>query len=275
MSSKIEACKTCNGTGIEYDGAGHACTACNGIAAPVVERQQAILPCDVKVAPNTTIKKGCKVETLLGCIELRKGQPDKFTRFKNTAPPELAELQATIAQLESKLNRAINLDFERRAEIERLKGGQGEPVAWANDQQLLLCSKSPREDQPNNPMLHNLPRNIAGSSLKTDYCNTPLFTSQPAPVSVDLSELREYHAKAVYNLKGYADDAGLRDSDIKHYTKRAAFHEGMVALIDKVKELNQSTTIAGFKVVEDPTIPENTIRLCNCNQGRLPCTCKG
>ena len=43
---------------------------------------------------------------------------------------ELAELQATIARLESKLNRAINLDFERReeiakltAEIERLKGG--------------------------------------------------------------------------------------------------------------------------------------------------------
>jgi hypothetical protein len=74
-----------------------------------------------------------------------------------TAPPELAELQATIAQLETKLNNAINLDFERRAEIERLtadlkirdreleiaaeyhsdlqvenerlKGGQGEAVA--------------------------------------------------------------------------------------------------------------------------------------------------
>lgn len=34
---------------------------------------------------------------------------------------ELAELQATIAQLETKLNNAINLDFERRAEIEKLK----------------------------------------------------------------------------------------------------------------------------------------------------------
>lgn len=33
---------------------------------------------------------------------------------------ELAELRATIAELETKLNNAINLDFERRAEIERL-----------------------------------------------------------------------------------------------------------------------------------------------------------
>jgi hypothetical protein len=48
-------------------------------------------------------------------------------------------------------------------------------VCWVNDQQLLLCSKSPREDAPNNPMLHGQPRNIAGSSLRTDYCNTPLY----------------------------------------------------------------------------------------------------
>lgn len=51
-----------------------------------------------------------------------------------TALPELAELQATIAQLESKLNNALNLDFERRetiaqqtAEIERLKSENDEP----------------------------------------------------------------------------------------------------------------------------------------------------
>lgn len=55
-----------------------------------------------------------------------------------------------------------------------------EPAAWANDQQLLLCSKSPREVQPSNPMMHDLPRNIAGSALKTDYCNTPLFTRSDA-----------------------------------------------------------------------------------------------
>ena len=65
------------------------------------------------------------------------------------------------------------------------------------------------------------------------------FAEPPALVSADLSELREYHAKAISNLKSYADDAGLRDSDVKHYTKRADFHASMVALIDKLKELNQ------------------------------------
>jgi hypothetical protein len=100
-------------------------------SAPAVGRTD-VLPCDVKVAPNTTIKKGCKIETLLGCIELRKDQPDKFTRFKNTAPPELAELQATIAQLmaeNERLRTACSKEFQSveqlSAEIERLKGGQG------------------------------------------------------------------------------------------------------------------------------------------------------
>ncbi|MDO9344879.1 MAG: hypothetical protein Q7T99_15475 [Pseudomonas sp.] len=32
--------------------------------------------------------------------------------------------------------------------------------------------------------------------------------------------------------------------------------------------------IAGFNVVEDSSIPPGQIRMCNCNQGRLPCTCK-
>lgn len=55
--------------------------------APAVERQD-VLPCDVRVAPATTIRKGCKVETLMQCIQLRKGEPDKFTRFSDspTAP---------------------------------------------------------------------------------------------------------------------------------------------------------------------------------------------
>ena len=152
---------------------------------------------------------------------------------KPAAPPELAELQATIARLEALVNRAINLDFERRetiakltAEIERLKGGQGEQfdiaVSALND--IVKVSR-----------MGEKPFEIATLAIG----EMSAIASQPAPVSVDMSELREYHAKAISNLKGYADDAGLRDSDIKHYTKRAAFHEEMVALIDKVKELNQ------------------------------------
>lgn len=57
-------------------------------------------------------------------------------------------------------------------------------------------------------------------------------------MSMELSELREYHATASRNLKSYADDEGLRGSDVKHYTKRAEFHDRAIALLDRVKELN-------------------------------------
>lgn len=49
------------------------------------------------------------------------------------------------------------------------------PAAWVNGEQLLLCSRSPREVKPGNPMLDGLPRNIAGSALPTSYCDTPLY----------------------------------------------------------------------------------------------------
>ncbi len=48
------------------------------IEALIAERDAAVaklaglLPCDVKVAPATTIRAGCKVETLLNCIGLRR-----------------------------------------------------------------------------------------------------------------------------------------------------------------------------------------------------------
>lgn len=93
---------------------------------------------------------------------------------------------------------------------------QGEPVCWVNDQQLLLCSKSPRVDEPENPMTHNLPRNIAGSALQGEYCNTPLFRNTDTAEVVALRgaylragerehELRTELAKLRAALKFYAD----------------------------------------------------------------------
>lgn len=55
------------------------------------------------------------------------------------------------------------------------------------------------------------------------------------PVAPDLTELREYHAKAVKELEHYADDSGLRESDVKHYRKRAEFHRRQVELLDGLK----------------------------------------
>ena len=64
------------------------------------------------------------------------------------------------------------------------------------------------------------------------------IANQSAPVAVampDLTELREYHVKAAGELKAYADDSGMRESEVKHYRKRAAVHEVFVAVIDRVK----------------------------------------
>lgn len=49
-------------------------------------------------------------------------------------------------------------------------------------------------------------------------------------------ELKAYHVEAAAKLRSYADDSGLRESDVKHYTNRAAFHDECVAVIDSSAE---------------------------------------
>ncbi len=49
-----------------------------------------------------------------------------------------------------------------------------------------------------------------------------------------LQALRLYHLDAVTRLKDYADDSGLRDSDAKHYTKRADLHQAHVDTLDQL-----------------------------------------
>ena len=106
------------------------------LAAPVVERQlveEGLLNAFSEYARQFTFKNHPALPAMF---------PTGYRWFKagyelgHAAPPELAELQATIANLESKLNRAINLDFERRetiarltAENERLKGASCGPMA--------------------------------------------------------------------------------------------------------------------------------------------------
>ncbi|WP_183134293.1 hypothetical protein [Pseudomonas syringae] len=82
---------------------------------------------------------------------------------------------------------------------------QGEPVAWANGEQLLLCSHSRLDVGHSNPIYHHLPRNIAGSALKTEYCDTPLYRHlQPATAKVD--ELSAFSAWKGYPLPGLNAD---------------------------------------------------------------------
>lgn len=136
------------------------------------------LPCEVRLPPGTVIGKGVPVSTLMLAIAQRERYPVHAKSF--------AEQH------------------------------QGEPVCWVNDQQLLLCSKSPRVDEPENPMTHNLPRNIAGSALQGEYCNTPLFRNTDTAEVVALRgaylragerehELRTELAQLRAALKFYAD----------------------------------------------------------------------
>ncbi len=49
-------------------------------------------------------------------------------------------------------------------------------------------------------------------------------------------ELKAYHVEAARKMHNYAEDDRLRPSDVKHYSKRAEFHEECVALIDSLFE---------------------------------------
>lgn len=59
-------------------------------------------------------------------------------------------------------------------ELSALRGLPDRPLSWANREQLLLCSRQPREHAPGT-LLDGQPRNVAGSAMRTDYCNTPLY----------------------------------------------------------------------------------------------------
>jgi len=49
-----------------------------------------------------------------------------------------------------------------------------------------------------------------------------------------LKVIREYHSGAAERLNSYAEDDGLRHSDVEHYRKRAKVHERFVATLDSI-----------------------------------------
>jgi hypothetical protein len=235
MNSKIEVCKTCNGTGIEYDGAGHACTACNGVAAPVAERQQHECKCSAGMAVVPWLHaKHCPVSCYTATPELAELQAlnADAPAVNKTLNQQVDALQTTIAQLESKINRAINLDFERRAEIERLKGGQGEPVAYMRN-----------EGTPNNLV------------KCTFMCPGAFGVYRQPPAPVSEVSLRNF-ANSMIDIAlegGNADGAQIQELAVEHgllkpeqRTERcgdtcscAEYSDFPVECFRKVKELNQ------------------------------------
>lgn len=200
------------------------------LAAPVVERQEAV---GIEGMPQYLIlfdDTERPVETMFGEQIARKRYADismswnahLFVKIdsnsrdamfaKNnatvyTSPPELAELQAIISRLTADVETMRAKNNELNDTVERLKGGQGEAVAWFTEDHLTDKSATTYD---------------VGVSVMwgvKGWPVTPLYTSQPAPVSVVLPERKD----AIYVI-GSAYDDGLC--------------EGWNACLDKVKELN-------------------------------------
>jgi len=185
-------------------------------STPVVERQQCCTP--------TPEEKKLLAAGDYTPEELWGGNRPTCPKCINAAPPELAELQATIVRLTAENERikkiADNyyaLGVDANLEIERLKGEPGEPVAlqhvavseggklrWMTGRKMQECE------------LYAMPY---GSAI-----NFPVYTSQPAPVSVVLPTL-------------ISSEEGPHYSDNR--ASELGYLAGYNACLDKVKELNQ------------------------------------
>jgi len=178
-------------------------------AAPVVERQPVAW---FKHLKGSECKSDGRTYDLMFCP--MDGYQPLFD-----APPELAELQATVDHLRNdlegtrllaadqllKINRLTAENERLRTEIERLKGGQGEPAVLVElaENKTYGGMHIAKWDNP--------------GGLKEGFHK--LYASQPAPVSVVLPERRVQPNG--FTGKGWAE---LR---------------GWNACLDKVKELNQ------------------------------------
>ena len=145
------------------------------------------------------------------------------------------ELQATIADLQTELVAIkdecidhVNLykawTEERetvRAEIERLKGGQGEPVAFRRFDGEGNFDYWDDED---------------GKGGSINFPVEPLYTSQPAPVSVVLPE-RFYQIMTFLDGSGPLD--GIHFGEFHKSGRKFWWRTELRACLDKAKELNQ------------------------------------
>jgi hypothetical protein len=188
---------------------------CTTLAVPVVERQP------VAAAWLKVTDKGRGNEYELdwyGAAErLTAGEYELYT-----SPPELAELQATIARLTAE-KEALKINLEMsvegaaslaetgdeevaalKSEIERLKGGQGEPVG-----RVVEFGRGLRE--------------ISWAKGKLPDLGVELYTSPHAPVAVVIPDV-DVLAQIIRTVDG------------NHSLGAGALAE---RIIDKVKELNQ------------------------------------
>lgn len=207
---------------------------------PVVERQPDAYIVEA-VDPNNghLRRRGLhwhSVETLRDTRDFKEWIGENITKEQPlyTAPPELAELQATIDQLTVE-NEAVKFNLDKTdkrylaavAEIERLKGGQGGvqmaavPVERCYDVRAKMIIAF-NEARKNGGDLDDGLDAAYKSALR--YSPSSMEDSQPAPVSVVLPTL-------------------ISSEDGPHYSDNRASELGYLAgynaCLDNVKQLNQ------------------------------------
>ena len=212
------------------------------LAAPVVERQK-IRPCDEDVfnsgesaclvdIPKETAETICRgISSASGC-KVDWHYIGGRVHIKALAPPELAELQATVARQKNLLSdqelnaAALCRELQSQAaEIERLKGGQGEPVPPKDLLHRLAYAISqvgkPDQDIDYDAVI------LAREDLSAFRA---AIKDQLAPVSVVYPSVDEV-MKLVMN---YQDNIRTNVTGTTNWAANLGMH-----IIDKVKELNQ------------------------------------
>jgi len=258
----------------------------SGNGAPVVERQ----PVVTILQPDPYDERG---GAWMSSQDLRRLEALPVGTKLYAAPPELAELQATIDRLtaENEANRnerevvcanyeELKAENERlareservnkswhgmkrdldnaKSEIERLKGGQGEPVALAIPDEcphLIMFDDTDREnllfsgagarsaalktwEKISMSWNAHLFVRVERNSRDDRYPSATVSASQPAPVSADVAKA---FAKGFNTLETVDGKYKIVMQFAGHDDAWAAYTElsQMTACLDKVKELNQ------------------------------------
>ena len=165
-----------------------------------------VLPCDVRLPPDTTIRLGNTVESLMRCIELRKTRPDCDRRFNDSTPEPVVTLS------DHKKGLSAYADH-----IEILKN------------QLQLASQ-PAPVSDNRPVAYMRNEGTPNNLIKCTFACPGAFGvyRQPAPVSVALDEGVEFE-------KWWCRTPVLRKGKLQ--IAQEAWEAR--ACLDKIKELNQ------------------------------------
>lgn len=141
----------------------------------LLDKPDDVLPCDVKVAPGTIIRKGCKVSALMACIGARSGLDDKFTQLIEPVAQHQGEPVACIIRSRSLITQA-------NAAID----GKDHFSAWSEwEPSSLEYGQAVTDPDRNDPACYEM---------------KPLYAEQPAPVAVVMPE-----RKSAADYSGYVE----------------------------------------------------------------------